>query len=156
MKELPLTRGKIALVDDDDFATLSAYAWVAINPRGYWYAVRSMRRVDGTGWTSRMLGREILEAPPGLVVDYKNGDTLDNRRDNIRLATRSQDCANAHLRKHSRPGLKGVQRHHGRWRARITVDHEVINLGYFSTPEDAHAAYAESAIRYFGEFARMK
>jgi hypothetical protein len=100
------------------------------------------------------------EDPGDRMVDHINGDCLDNRIENLRLADHSQNGANA--RRHSRntSGLKGASKvlkkgkWTGRWQASITVRNKQINLGYFDTVENAHAAYLAAAQKHHGEFAR--
>jgi hypothetical protein len=95
-------------------------------------------------------GREA----PGMI-DHRNGDRQDNRIENLRIATHSQNGANA--RRHSRntSGLKGASwmPKRGKWQASITVRNKQIGLGYFDTKEEAHAAYLIAAREHQGEFA---
>lgn len=99
------------------------------------------------------------EDPEGKVVDHINGNRLDNRIDNLRLATYSQNSANAKRHSRNTSGLKGASRVKkngkwtGRWQASITYQRRQINLGYFDTKEEAHAAYLEAARSLQGEFA---
>lgn len=92
------------------------------------------------------------------LVDHINGDRRDNRICNLREATRSQNKANSRVSKHNQSGLKGVGFHpsSGLWRARIRVNKRLISLGLHKTAAEAHAAYAEAAKRYHGDFARTK
>lgn len=98
---------------------------------------------------------------PGLIVDHKNGDTLDNRLDNLRLATPSQNSINKHYA-WGASGLKGVykkqlrgvsKKGECRWRATIQFERKSIHLGYFTTKEEAHTAYFKKASELYGEFA---
>jgi hypothetical protein len=93
---------------------------------------------------------------PSGDLDHINGDKSDNRISNLRVATASQNQANAKLSKRNVAGLKGVSEERGRWRARIKLHRKTINLGYFATALEAHSAYAEAARRYQGEFARLE
>lgn len=88
-------------------------------------------------------------------LDHANRDTLDNRLANLREATRGQNNANAPASRANKIGLRGVfyQKHAGRWRAQIKCDGRTIHLGYFDTPEQAHAAYQKAARKIYGEFA---
>lgn len=89
-------------------------------------------------------------------VDHVDRNGLNNRWENLRIATRSQNGANAVYRKNS-TGLKGVTcRKHGRYQAQIQVAKRRIYLGMYGTPEEAHTAYAVAAERYFGDFARTE
>lgn len=95
------------------------------------------------------------EWPEGLI-DHRDTDAGNNRWENLRPATRSQNTANSKARLGSRSGLKGVswRKREKKWVARIMKDGKSQSLGYFDKPEDAHAVYAMAAAETFGEFAR--
>lgn len=96
------------------------------------------------------------EWPPERVeIDHENRDASDNRIDNLRLASRSQNNLNRGRLRNNRAGLKGVTFHKsmGRWRATISVDGRHKHIGYYPTPEEAHAAYVKAAYDFHGEFA---
>lgn len=157
MREIPLTQGKVALVDDEDYELLSAHKWYAQRDHKWdrWYALRHSRR-EGTRTIVRM-HREILGLSPGdgMETDHRNGDGLDNRRDNLRVATHAQNGANRKPNRNSHSGVKGVCWHKrcGRWCARIRVGGAVVHLGYFATKEQAAEAYQHAAEQHFGDFA---
>jgi len=88
------------------------------------------------------------------VIDHRDGDPSNNRWNNLRRATPSQNNANRRLQQNNAWGLKGVSRHRSRWRASIRKDRRTHHLGVFSTPQAAHAAYVAAARKLFGEFAR--
>lgn len=147
-REVPLSRGLVALVDDEDYsAVLAAGSWSA-RPRGSTtYAARH------TGRTTQQLHTFLTGWP---FVDHANGDGLDNRRANLRPATRSQNNANARLRPDSTTGYKGVTyiKRAGKWQARIRVDGHLHSLGYYADPEQAARAYDAAALEAWGEYAR--
>ena len=93
---------------------------------------------------------------PSQDIDHINGDGLDNRWSNLRLATRSENAANSGLYSSNTVGFKGVSRHRGGYQAHIGIDGRVKALGVFKTPDEAHDAYMKEARRVFGEFARAK
>lgn len=100
--------------------------------------------------------RLILNAPDHVRVDHRNGDGLDNRRDNLRYATTSQNCGNQRVGRNNTSGYKGVTpRPSGKWRARIMYQRQCQHLGEYETKEDAARAYNEAALRLFGPFARL-
>jgi hypothetical protein len=96
--------------------------------------------------------------PAGMHVDHINGNTLDNRRENLRSVTHAQNLMNQKLSRANKSGFKGVSmdRSSGKWRAHITKDGIVRQLGYFPTPELAHEAYCTAAAIFHGEFARVR
>lgn len=153
MRTIELTRGKFAYIDDEDFEMLSSFTWQTVCCSGHLYA-RTQVTIDGTLHAIYM-HRLIIGAKDGEMVDHRNGNGLDNRRFNIRLATRTQNNRNSCKRKNNVSGFKGVTFHkqHTRWSARIKVDKRVFYLGYFDTPEKAATAYNEAAKEHFGEFA---
>ena len=87
-------------------------------------------------------------------VDHRNGDRADNRIDNLRRATNSQNGANVGPYKTNTSGFRGVSPANGRWVASISKDGHQTHIGTFGTPEEAHRAYVAKAMELFGEFAR--
>lgn len=100
---------------------------------------------------ARMLGRKLEHHEE---VDHIDRNGLNNTRSNLRIATVVQNQANARISKSNTTGFKGVRKHKGKFMARISVNGNRLFLGMFATPELAHAAYMEAAIKYHGEFAR--
>lgn len=103
---------------------------------------------------ARMLGRELLTTEE---VDHINGNGLDNRRENLRLANRAQQNRNTRMKRNNTSGFKGVSYHkpNNRWCAYITVNSKTVYLGSFLTPEEAHEAYCKKATEVYGEFANF-
>jgi hypothetical protein len=151
MSEIKLTQGKVALVDDGDFESLSRFTWHAHNNSGKWYAMRrTSRRAD---YRSIGMHNEIMGA---LEIDHRNGNGLDNRKENLRLATRSQNIANSKLHRDNSSGIKGVylDKATRKWRAQIGFNYRVIQLGRFVDKEQAIRARRGAQQAMFGEFAR--
>jgi len=148
--EIPLTRGLTALIDEADArAVMSAGCWYAHETRGLYYAVRTDRS-SGRQRTLRM--HNFLTGWP--LVDHRDGNTLDNRRANLRPATLAQNAQNsAPWRGREFKGIR--RRDNGLWQARITRDGCLLSLGTFPTPEDAALAYDRAANELFGDFARL-
>lgn len=161
---VPLTRGYVTILDRPDFERhfhpiedAPTVRWCAVRYRsGHVYAYRKIRRDDGT-YRSAHLHRDILDAPKGIDVDHINGDGLDNRRCNIRLATRTENNANRRLSTNTASRYKGVHwdRDTLSWRAQINCAGKRHHLGRFSSEDDAGLAYNFAAIRFFGEFALL-
>ncbi len=93
---------------------------------------------------------------PASEIDHINGCRDDNRLENLRLASRSQNLWNSAKRKDNSSGFKGTKfdRRNGRWAAKLQKNGKYIHLGMFATAKEAHEAYGQAATRYFGEFAR--
>lgn len=150
---VPLTRGLFALVDEADLPLLGGRKWHAHpcqRKSGGFYASASRGR-NGTIYMHRI----ILSAREGHLVDHVNGDGLDNRRCNLRIATKSQNLINRVAENPS--GYRGVSlTPHGRWKAKVTLHRQAYRFpGSFGTSEEAARAYDEMALRYHGEFARL-
>ena len=150
MKEIPLTQGKVALVDDEYFEELSKYKW--FYAQGYAktnYFINGLRR-------SLPMHRYILKTPKGMETDHINLNKLDNRKINLRIATTKQNSQNKKPKKHSSI-YKGVfwEKETNKWRSLIQVNKKQISLGRFENELEAVKVYNENAIKYFGEFAYL-
>lgn len=152
MKEIQLTQGFAAIVDDEDFEFLSQWSW-CITRNGY--AKRGIMK-GGVNDTIYM-HRAVIGASADSDVDHANGNKLDNRKANLRIATVSQNGANSKTRICSETGFKGVvfNKKRRKFQAWITLNRRKKYLGQFSTPQEAHAAYSVAAKETFGEFARV-
>lgn len=152
MKQIPLTKGTFALVDDADFRYLSQFDWCWSNG----YAVRSGRLPDGRYTTIRM-HRELLGLVPGdgIKIDHWNLNKIDNRRKNLREATNSENGRNRGKNSNNTSGYKGVywDRNRQLWMSAIMIDRRSKHLGRFSSPEEAHRAYKKAAELLHKDFA---
>lgn len=149
-----LTKNKVAIIDACD-ADLAAHTWTAKTNRLKTYAYR-----QGSGWRLRM-HREVarrIGIPDSLIADHINGDTLDNRRSNLRAATVAQNNQNIGANRRNTSGVKGViwNKKDQKWRAHISVRNTRYFLGNFTVLEEAAAAYRAAALRLHGEFARFE
>lgn len=160
MKRIPLTQGKFALVDDEDFERVNARKWYAIRqPKRHheiWYAVRH----DTKHSPLIYLHRFILGAPKGVQIDHEDGDGLNCRRKNMREATHGENIVNRERYR----GRVFTSKYRGvhkagsgphPWRAAIREGGKQIYLGSFATEEEAARVRDSEARRVYGRFARL-
>jgi len=146
---IPLTRSTWALVDLCNLMSLSALTW-------YWGSGYALSDSGGRANRIRLrMHRVILHAHPNQGVDHVNGNGLDNRRINLRLATQLQNTRNRTSEVVGISRFKGVSTHPKGWRAYIGMHNEAIFLGSFGYEEDAARAYDRAAVALYGEFARL-
>jgi hypothetical protein len=151
VKEIKLTRGKVALVDDDDYERISKHKWCY---DGHKYAIRSERK--GGKKINIFMHCEILGHPDGMETDHINCNKLDDRKSNLRICTNSQQRQNCPIRKDNTSGFKGVSFNKDvrKWEAYINCNRVRTRLGFHDSPEEAAYAYDNMARKLFGEFAR--
>jgi len=154
MKVILLNHGKVTFVDDEDFEWLNQWKWHAKKYHRTWYAQRG-GFINNRQMTIFM-HREILKTPLGKETDHKDGDGLNNQRENLRPATKAQNRQNQRPQEGCTSGFKGVHWDRGsnKWRTHIKIKGKQIHLGVFLSEIDAAKAYDRAAYRYFGEFAR--
>lgn len=155
-KTIPLSRGKFAIVDDEDFERVNQYKWTY---EGGGYATRQVfKEVEGKRKRAKiMMHRFILGLPDGLCCDHANWDKLDNRRENLRPATHAQNMANRPKRQGCSSQYKGVSwlERDKRWVSCIKVEGRRFHLGNFSDPIAAALAYDVAAYAAWGEYAHV-
>lgn len=156
MREIELTQGKVALVDDGDYERLAQYKWSAKREGNVWYAVRNVTLPDGTKTVSRMHWEVIGKPRKGYVTDHIDGDGLNNQRHNLRHVSHRVNLLNCRKRKDKTSKYRGVSFHKpsGKWRAQITHHGKVMYIGIYNTEEDAAKAWDEAAINLRGELAK--
>jgi len=146
-----LTRGKWAIIDAADADSVLQFRWsVTVTPHGSY----AMRMNAGNKYSA--LHRFIMGEPEGLEVDHIDGDTLNNSRSNLRVATSRQNGQNTRLASTNRSGFKGVyfSNSNGKWIARISINNRGKTLGLFDDPIEAALAYDEAVRIEAGEFGR--
>lgn len=149
-KQIALTQGKFAIVDDDDYERASQHRWSCKKAPRTAYATRWIT-INGKE-TSQMLHRFILNALPHRLVDHINGNGLDCRKSNLRLCSNAQNSMNR--RRVSKSHYKGIRKVINRWQAELQVNGKRVHIGSFISPEQAARAYDIEARKQFGEFAR--
>lgn len=152
MNEIPLTQGKFTVVDDEDYEWLMQWKWFAVKAGKTYYARRASYK---NGRLSPIpMHREILGLlyGDGTLGDHRNRNGLDNRRNNLRVASAQLNCYNKGMQKNNTSGFRGVtwDKRSEQWLAQIRVDRKTKGLGYYPIKKDAAIAYDNAAIKYFG------
>jgi len=153
LHKIPLSHGKFAIVDEEDFARVSAFEWRAVRARqtnDNWYAKRTESKDGAT--LNVYMHRFILGVPGGVEVDHADRDGLNNTRENLRECSRSLNCANKQLERPA-SGYRGVSFVKGKWQARVTVDGRVRSLGVYLSAEEAARVRDAFVSQLYGEFA---
>lgn len=153
-KRIELTRGKFARVSPEDFGWLNSFKWCALNNGSYFCAVRNTPSVDGVQRTEYM-NRTIMDAAADERINHINGNKLDNRRSNLRIATRSESHINRGMHMNNTSGYKGVFKKGNRWCAQVGCDSVSLYLGTFDSRKEAAKAYDRKAYELFGEVAKL-
>lgn len=152
MKKIILSNEVFALVDDEDFKNFNKFNWHIDNRGSKIYAKKNCP----SGKTA-YLHREIMQKlnKSNLEIDHIDGNGLNNQKNNLRLATRSQNMANTSVHKDNKSNCKGVcwDKDRSKWMVRICKNYKVINIGRFKNKKEAIKAYNEKALRMFGKFA---
>lgn len=151
MKEIILTRGKAAIVDDKNYDRIAKYKWFAMKHRNTFYG-RRMLPSHNRSKDAILIHHEIMGKPPaGFIWDHKDGNGLNNTEDNLRLVTCRQNSQNkVNIKKTSKyPGVYWCKAA-GKWQAQITINGKNNYLGRFPIEDDAGAAY-RAAVERLGE-----
>jgi hypothetical protein len=153
-KEIPLSRGLVALVDDADYEPLTTgHKWFASPHRNTFYAKRMTTSPSGNRSTEYLHRLLLPDAPR---IDHCNGNGLDNQRANLRVATGSQNQINRGLDRTNSTGFKGISFHRktGLWHACLIWQGVKRSGQYHATPEDAARAYDALVRQHAGEYGR--
>lgn len=156
VKEIQLTQGKVALVDDDNYEWLMRGRKWGAYKSGYTYYAQRGVVVDGRK-TVEQMHRLILSAPKGTLVDHEDRNGLNNQRRNIRLVSFSGNRANSRLNSNNTSGYRGVcwSKKLKNWGAYIKYKQTETCLGSFKTKEEAAKAYDKAASMLFGDLASL-
>ena len=152
------------LYDAEDEDKINKYNWYVSKERDHFYVRTDIPHPDGglnscshQRRTKLKLHRLIADTPKGMYTDHINGDTLDNRKQNLRICTIAENGRNRRKNKNNTSGFKGVcwRKDDKTWHARIQHNKKLIHIGYFKDKEEAAKAYDRKAIELFGEFAKL-
>lgn len=166
MKEILLSNGMKATVDDQDFEYLSQFNWFAEKTKTTFYAQRNCYNKELKIKSSKRMHREILGTKDTkIVTDHIDGNGLNNQRANLRACTQGENLRNTRIRSSSKTGFRGVNLWKGArvwkdysgpvFRARICINHVEIHLGYFKTAEEAAAIRDSKTKELHGNFGVM-
>jgi hypothetical protein len=144
MKQIPLTNGECAIVDDDDFDTVNQHRWMR-TLAGYAVTTNSRRRIR--------MHRLVMDAPANTDIDHINRNKLDNRKENLRFCTQAENARNASIRTDNISGYKGVRFKANRWEASTKANGKRVYIGRFLTAEEAARAYDQVIKKLHGDFA---
>lgn len=153
MKEIKLSQGKTALVDDADFDWLNQWKWFAAKSKKTFYARRAKDKNQLVHMHREILG---ISSETDLMPDHIDRNGLNNQRFNLRIATITQNNSNQTIRVNKSSKYRGVSiRDDGRWKAEIRSNKKLFHLGYFNDERDAAIAYNKKAIELRGDFANL-
>ena len=148
---VPLTKGRFALIDEEDVDRVSQYNWYVGKGKHTHYAHHKSKE-------SFLLHRFVTNAPDDVQVDHINSNGLDNRKTNLRFCNNGQNSAASRKRQGTRSKYRGVvfdSTASCKWKARVYDNGKQIVLGRFSSEEEAALAYNKAALERYGEFARI-
>lgn len=147
--------GYRVLIDNDDYQRVLSNKWyisrIKENGDIYFVAYINKKRIKLHRYILNQMNNKIM-------VDHKNCNTLDNRKENLRCCSQNENQRNCRMHIDNKTGFKGVyyQKNAKKYHAQITVNSKTIYLGLFINPQDAHAAYCEASKKYHGEFGRTE
>ena len=156
-KTVKLTQNKEAIVDAEDYEIISKFKWSAHKENNGYYAVTSIKQENGKYKQFRMHRMILNMTDRHIFIDHKNNNSLDNRKENLRIASYQDNARNiGRTLSNNTSGYRGVsfsKRHKSKsWMSRIKINGKLKHLGYFATAEDAAMAFDKAAKQLFGEF----
>jgi hypothetical protein len=159
MIKIPLSQGKYAVIDDNDYQLVSKHKWYTKNCTRIFYA-RTNLHIGRNRRSILYMHRLIMDAPKEMQVDHIDNDGLNNQRKNLRICTVAENTRNSRKHSQNKSGYKGVWFNNAcgpekPWVSAITLNGKAIHIGVFSSPEEAALAYNKKALELFGEFASL-
>lgn len=160
-RQIPLTQGQFAIVDAADYAWLMQWKWFArYDTRGKRFYAMTQGKYFGQRRSVAMHRILLNVNDPKVHIDHRDGDSLNNTRENLRHATPQQNQANRHKQKNNTTGFRGVRfkkekKYTKPWQARIGINCRVAHIGFFATAKEAALAYDQKAIEVYGDFAQL-
>lgn len=152
-----LTQGQVTIVDLADVPLVAGVRWWAVFAKntGTFYAAGKPRLPDGSYRLTHMQ-KFLLDPPDGMQADHRNRDTLDNRRSNLRIVTRAQNKMNSRRYRNNSSGYVGVYpAHGGKWQASVTINRKNVQIGTYTTAEEAALARDRKAWELYGPDAKL-
>lgn len=156
-KEIQLTQGKVAIVDDEDYNYLNQWKWLAIKQKNDKFYVARNIPVSNKKQSKIWMHRFIMNPEKGMVIDHLDGNPLNNQKNNLRICTHAENMRNSNIPKNNTSGFKGVSfvKKHNTYESSIRINNIKIYLGYYIDPIEAARAYNAAALKYHGEFAHI-
>jgi hypothetical protein len=153
VNKISLTKGKYVIVDDEDYEYLNQFTWQLSKGHYTNYAIRTYRKKACKRKTMRM-HRVIMNPPSHLQIDHKDGNGLNNQKENLRICTQSQNIGNRGVMKNNTSGVKGVHwdKNAKKWRARLGMNGKRKCLGIYDDLDEAKDVYIKAAKEFFGEY----
>lgn len=153
MKQIPLTQGKFALVDNEDFEWLNQFKWCY----DHGYAKRGIKIKNTKNTKTIFMHRLILNPPPDKFTDHIDRNKLNNQRNNLRICTQTENNQNNPKQKTNTSGYKGItwEKQRKKWIAQIRHKNKRLKIGRFNTKEEAALAYNKAAAKLHGKFANI-
>lgn len=158
MKEIQLSKGYVALIDDEDFEYLSQFRWYLKPDKNHFYAHANIKDLSTGKYKPTLMHRLIMKVnKTHMHIDHIDMNGLNNQKSNLRICSNSDNSRNRTKTRDNTSGYKGVHwtQKNKKWRAMIVVNGKTIHLGYFKDLISAAKAYNEAAVKYFGEFANI-
>ncbi len=155
MIKIPLTQGKVALIDDEDYTIVNLFKWYAKKAGNNWYAMTKTGLKEKQ--VNLLMHRLIMNLKPNERGDHKDNSGLNNQKANMRKCTHSQNNRNSKKYKNASSIYKGVSWHKRdrKWRARTTLNGKAIWLGSFKSEVEAAKAYDKFAKKNYGDFSNL-